>query len=121
MKKLIILVGILGALGVRAESERIAMKDYIAVPDMDYAFEIVNDQYPKVILDCQGIAGGMRFYTDKNKMKHEFYLDNYSDCPAMHEYLKGSLEDQLPVCLDIEVNAETGQKVLTVSNEEDCQ
>lgn len=122
MRKVIVLVGFMSCFGAKANSfshERVAMKDYIAVPDMDYVFEVVTDQYQKVILDCQGIAGGLRFYNEK-KMKHQFYLDNYSHCPAMHDFFKKSQESQLPVCLDIEADEETNEKILTVSNDEDC-
>jgi hypothetical protein len=119
MKSLIVLVGIMGSFGIMA-NERIAMKEYKAVPGMDYAFELVTDQYQKVVLDCQGFAGGMRFYNHK-KLKHEFYLDNYKACPAMHEFIKKSTEDELPVCLDIEADPDTQKETLTVSNEEDCQ
>ena len=39
----------------------------------------------------------------------------------MHEFIKKSTEDELPVCLDIEADPDTQKETLTVSNEEDCQ
>ncbi|MGZ3786909.1 MAG: hypothetical protein ACXVLQ_00215 [Bacteriovorax sp.] len=118
MKKVIILVGLLTAFGAQAETyERTLVKDYIPVPSMDFAFEIKTSKFQKVILDCQSFVTGMNFYNDK-KVVHSFYLDAYGDCQNMHDFIKGSKEKNLPVCLEIETESNS----LTVSNAgDDCQ
>jgi len=117
MKKVIVLVSLLVAFGLKAETyERTLVKRYIAVPNMDYSFEIKTSKYDKVILDCQSFVTGMNFYKNK-KLVHGIYLDAYSDCPDMHTFITHSLTEKMPVCLEIETESNT----LTVSNESDCQ
>lgn len=116
MKKVIILVGIFFALGLQAETvERALMEDYVPVPNKDFAFEVKTKVFEKVILDCGGFVGWMTFYKE-GKIAHNVYMDTYTDCPNMHEFLSGSKEKKKPVCLQVEGNK------LTVSNEAaDCQ
>ena len=116
MKKVIILVGLLAAFAVKAETvEKVLMEDYLPVEGRDFAFEIKTKKFDKVILDCGGFVGWMTFYRD-GKIAHNIYLDTYSDCPNMHDFLNGSKENKKPVCMQVEGNA------LTVSNREaDCQ
>ena len=117
VKKVITLVGLLVAFGLKAETyERTLVKGYIPVPNMDYSFEIKTSKYDKVILDCQSFITGMNFYKNK-KLVHGIYLDAYSDCPDMNNYITNSLADKMPICLEIETESNT----LTVSNESDCQ
>lgn len=113
MKKVIVLVGLLIAFGVKAETvERVLMEDYIPVEGRDFAFEVKTQKFEKIILDCGGLAGWMTFYRD-GKIAHNVYMDTYFDCPNMHEFLNGSKENKKPVCLQVDGNA------ITVSNEED--
>ncbi len=120
MKKAIVLVGILFTFTLKAETvERALMKDYIPVSDRDYAYEVKTDKFEKVILDCGGFAGWMTFYRD-SKVVHNIYMDTYTDCPRMHDFLNGSKENKLPVCLQVEGAPDKSR--LTVSNEAaDCQ
>lgn len=117
MKKMIILVGFLMSFGLKAETyERTLVESYSPVRDMDHSFEIKSDKFDKVILDCQSFVTGMSFYNN-NKLVHGIYLDAYSDCPNMHNFITESIADHQPVCLEIELESNT----LTVSNEFDCQ
>jgi hypothetical protein len=117
MKKMIILVGFLMSFGLKAETyERTVVENYSPVQNMDYSFEIKSNKFDKVILDCQSFITGMSFYNDK-KLVHGIYLDAYSDCPNMHNFITESIADHQPVCLEIELESNT----LTVSNESDCQ
>jgi hypothetical protein len=117
MKRLIILVGLLSAFTLKAETyERTLVQDYTRVPNMDYSFEIKTDKFDKVILDCQSFITGINFYK-KNKLAHGIYLDAYSECPEMHSFINDSRAKGEPVCLEIEVESNS----LTVSNEPDCQ
>lgn len=122
MQKLIILmVVVLASFGVVAKEmaakdlETAMMLDYVPVPDREFAYEVKTREFDKVILDCGGFVGWMSFYRD-GKIAHNVYLDTYSDCPNMHEFLSDSKEKKAPVCLMVE------DKELTVSNEPgDCQ
>lgn len=115
MKKLIFLVGLLGTIGLRAETrERAQVLDYTQVPNMEYSFEIKTSKFDKVILDCQSFITGMNFY-NQDKVVHSIYLDAYSDCPNMHNFINESLNAKKPVCLEVE------DSTLTVSNDFDCQ
>lgn len=118
MKKVIILVGIIYASLLRAETfEKTLMEDYTPVPNMDYAFEIKTARYQKVVLDCQSFVTGMTFYNN-DKLVHSIYLDAYGDCQNMHNFLINSLKNKKPVCLELAVESNS----LTVSNEAaDCQ
>jgi hypothetical protein len=116
MKKLMVLVGIMVSFTLKAELvERALMEDYVPVADRDFAFEVKTKKFDKVILDCGGFVGWMTFYRSE-KIVHNVYMDTYSDCPNMHDFLNGSKQDKKPVCLSVAGNS------LTVSNEEsDCQ
>jgi hypothetical protein len=114
---MIVLVGLLGALTLKAESiDRVKMLDYIPVEHMNYAFEVKTSKFEKVILDCQSFITGMNFYNNK-KVVHSIYLDAYGDCQNMHNFLMESKNSNIPVCLEVEGESRT----LTVSNEDDCQ
>ena len=117
MKKMIVLVGFLSAFGLKAETfERTLVDDYTPVPNMDYSFEIKSDKFDKIILDCQSFITGINFYND-NKFVRGIYLDAYSDCPNMHQFITESISAKKPVCLEVEIESNS----LTVSNEPDCQ
>jgi hypothetical protein len=120
MKKVIILVGLFLAVGAHAESvEKAMMEDYIPVTDREFAFEVKTKVFEKVILDCGGFVGWMTFYNN-GKIAHNVYMDTYSDCPNMHEYLTKAHDDKVPVCLQVEGIGDKSK--LTVSNvPEDCQ
>ena len=114
---MIVLVGFLMSFGLKAETyERTVVENYSPVQNMDYSFEIKSNKFDKVILDCQSFITGMSFYKDK-KLVHGIYLDAYSDCPNMHNFITESIAEHQPVCLEIELESNT----LTVSNESDCQ
>jgi hypothetical protein len=113
MKKVMVLVGLLTAFTLKAETfEKTLMLDYTPVDHMDFAFEIKTSRYDKVILDCQSFVTGMNFYKDK-KVVHSIYLDAYGDCQDMHNYLQQNFTNKVPVCLEVE----TEKNSLTVSNE----
>lgn len=120
MKKVIILVGLFFAIGLQAETvEKALMVDYLPVADREFAFEVKTKVFDKVILDCGGYVGWMTFYRN-GKVAHNVYMDTYSDCPNMHEFLSGSKENKLPVCL--QVSGPSDKSSLTVSNDpSDCQ
>lgn len=115
MKKTIILVGLLLTFTTNAKAlEKVMVDDYLPVENREFAFEIKTQKFDKVILDCGGFVGWMTFYRD-NKIAHNVYLDTYSDCPDMHDFLNSSHENQKPVCMQVD------GKYLTVSNEpDDC-
>lgn len=120
MKKVIVLIGLFFAIGLQAETiEKAMMEDYIPVTDKDFAFEVKTKVFDKVILDCGGYVGWMTFYKD-GKIAHNVYMDTYSDCPNMHDYLTKAKSKKIPVCLQVEGPADKSS--LTVSNEAaDCQ
>ncbi len=119
MKKLIVLVGLFLAIGLHAEAaEKAMMDDYVPVEDREFAFEVKTKTFDKIILDCGGYVGWMSFYRD-GKIAYNVYMDTYSDCPHMHDYLSDSKEKKLPVCLQVEGPADKSS--LTVSNDpSDC-
>jgi hypothetical protein len=118
MKKLIVLLGLSLAFGIKAETfEKTLMEDYTPVANMDFAFEIKTARYEKVILDCQSFITGINFYKNK-KVIHSIYLDAYGDCQNMHDYLNESKQNKEPVCLELDVE----KNALTVSHDsEGCQ
>lgn len=120
MKKAIVLVGLVLSFGVHAKvTEKTMVEDYIPVADRDSAYEIKTKVFDKVILDCGGIAGWMTFYRNE-KIVHNVYLDEYGDCPNMHQYLLHAKDNKVPVCLQVEGPADKSS--LNVSNDpSDCQ
>lgn len=115
MKKMIILVGIVFSLSATAQSpEKVMMDDYLPVPDRDFAFEVKTKVFEKVVLDCGGFVGWMTFYRD-GKIAHNVYLDTYSDCPNMHDFLSSSHENKRPVCMQVE-----GKSIMVSNEPDDC-
>lgn len=112
---MIILVGLLSAFSLQANAlEKVLMEDYTPVEDRDFAYEIKTSKFDKVILDCGGYVGWMSFYRD-DKIAYNIYMDTYSDCPNMHEYLSESKDKKLPVCLQVE-----GKSLIVSHEEDDC-
>lgn len=118
MKKLIAMLGLMIAINIRAEDlERVLLRDYAKVPDMDFSYEISTSAYQKVILDCQSFITGINFYNN-GKVIHSFYLDAYGQCQDAHQFITFSRENHLPVCLEIDSKANQ----LNLSNDSnDCQ
>jgi hypothetical protein len=85
----------------------------------DFAYEVKTKVFDKVILDCGGYVGWLTFYRN-GKIAYNVYMDTYSDCPQMHDYLTAAKEKKIPVCLQVEGDPQKSH--LTVSNDPaDCQ
>lgn len=99
MKKLIVLVGVLGAMAAQASSVvKMPLLDY--QPTENYAmYEIKTLHYQKVVLDCQGFIHGMYFY-NSDKYERQIAMDE-QDCDSLHEYLLDAHDKNKPVCLEL--------------------
>lgn len=119
MKKVIVLLGLFLSIGTRAELvHKTMMEDYVPVSNKEFAYEVKTKLFDKVILDCGGFVGWMTFFK-KGKLIHNVYMDTYTDCPNMHDYLSNAKEEKIPVCMQVE--GEGDKSTLTVSNEpDDC-
>jgi len=114
MKKVIILVGLTLSFSLRAESyQRSPISEFKEIENMYAAFEVVTPKYEKVILDCQSFIHGMNFYYE-GQLVREIKMVNYSDCESVAEFIGQSLENHLPVCMEIEEES----NALNFSNDE---
>lgn len=119
MKKMIILVGLLSTLSIKAETyQRTPVLGLRPVDNMYASFEILTPKYEKIILDCQSYINGMTFYNNKEIVR-EIKMVNYSDCSNVYNFISQSQQDDKSVCMEIE---EEGNS-LNLSNDEesDCQ
>jgi hypothetical protein len=115
MRKLSFLLGILGPISFNLySSELMRMRDYKKT-DFDYMYEVKVDAYSKVILDCQGFIKGMNFYQEK-KLEQIVYMDE-EECDQSNEFLKDSIENQRPVCIELDTDEHT---ILFSRKIEDC-
>lgn len=119
MKKLIVLIGILGAFSASAENyQRMQVTALTPVENMYAAFEIKSSKYEKIVLDCQSFVHNMSFYVNK-KVTREIRMVNYNDCESVYDFINQSLQDKKAVCMEIEKKSST----VNLSNDEaaDCQ
>lgn len=114
MKKVIVLVGLLSAFTIKAETyQKMPVLGLVPVENMYASFEIQTSKYEKVILDCQSFVNGMTFYNDK-KIVHEIKMINYEDCSNVYDFISQSNQDKKPVCMEIGLKDST----LNLSNDE---
>jgi hypothetical protein len=114
MKKVIILVGLLGAFTIQAETfQKMPVLGLVPVENMYASFEVLTPKYEKIILDCQSFVNGMTFYNNK-KIVHEIKMVNYEDCSNVYDFISQSNQDKKPVCMEI---GEEGS-ALNLSNDE---
>jgi hypothetical protein len=119
MKKVIILVGLLSAFTIQAETfQRVQVTGLLPVVDMYAAFEITTPKYEKVILDCQSFINGMTFYNNK-KTEREIKMVDYGTCEDVYDFISQSIQDKKSVCMEIGEEKNT----LSLSNDEaaECQ
>lgn len=117
MKKLMILVGIGGALTAQAgEVVRTPLQDYVLTEN--YAmFEIKTPKFQKVILDCQGFNMGVYFYNN-SKIQTQVHMDE-PDCEEFHQFLTESNDQHRAVCLELDADANFLE--VTDKKEDDCK
>ena len=116
MKKLIILIGILGSFGVAADLvARMPMKDYLPTK-YDFMYEIKTDKYDKITLDCQGFVKGLYFYWG-GTLERQIVMEEEL-CDYTNEFLLKSKNDSNPVCL--ELNADENS-ILFSRKVEECK
>ena len=119
MKKLIVLVGMSGALVTQAGViVRAPVQDYL--PTENYAmFEIKSNAsaFQKIILDCQGFNMGVYFYNN-NKMQTQVHMDE-PDCEEFHQFLTDANSQHQSVCLELDADAKFLE--VTDKKEEDCK
>jgi hypothetical protein len=114
MKKVIVLVGLVSAFNIKAETyQRAPILEIIPIDNMYASFEILTPKYDKVILDCQSFINGMTFYNDK-KIVHEIKMVNYSDCSNVYNFIYQSKQEKKSICMEIEEESNT----LNLSNDE---
>jgi len=110
MKKLIVLVGIMGSFALQAEQiERMTMKDYLPT-EFDEMFEIKTDLYKKVILDCQGFFKGVYFYR-QDKISHQIYMEE-EDCKDLNQYLVDAKNQHQAICFELDAE----EKILEITD-----
>jgi hypothetical protein len=116
MKKLIILVGVIGVFSAKAaQVTRSSVEDYQTTEN--YAmFEIKTPAFQKVILDCQGFNMGVYFYQN-DKIQTQIHMDE-EDCLNFNQFLNASKVGHVPVCL--ELDAEAKYLEVTDKKAEDC-
>ena len=99
MRKLIVLVGVLGTLAAHGE-EIVLMPLLDYIPTENYAmFEIKTLHYQKVILDCQGFIHGLYFY-HSDKYERQIPMDE-TDCENFHQFLSEANAEHRSVCLEL--------------------
>lgn len=117
MKKLIVLVGMLGSFALYAEQvERMPMQDYLPT-EFDEMFEIKTDAYNKVVLDCWGFVKGVYFYR-QDKISTQVYMEE-TECLEFNQFLADAKNQHQAVCLELDADA----KFLEVTNKtpEECK
>lgn len=114
MKKMMILVGLLSAFTIKAETyQRSPVVGMLPVENMYASFEVLTPKYDKVILDCQSFINGMTFYNNM-KVVHDVRMVNYDDCNNVYDFISQSRAANKPICLEIEVQS----NVINLSNDE---
>jgi hypothetical protein len=73
-------------------------------------FQLITfPKYSRVILDCQSFFNGFRLYQNNQDGEEvlllNFYL-NANDCLAIYMYLIENLENQTPICAEINLKAD---------------
>jgi hypothetical protein len=119
MKKVIILIGILSAFAIKAETYiRTPAYEISGAENMYAGFNIKTSKFDKVFLDCQSLVHSMNFYIDK-KIVHKTKMVDYNSCDNISNFIYQSLEKDKSVCIEIEVES----KSINLSNDEasDCQ
>lgn len=100
MKNMLILVGILGAFAVKAESVvNLPVLAYLPT-QFELMHEIKTNQYEKVVLDCQGYVMGMYFYQN-GKYERQIVMTEKS-CLEFDKFLVDTQEQHQPVCLELD-------------------
>lgn len=82
-----------------SEIEKIEVTDYVGT-EMDFMFQLKNDQYDRLILDCQSFVNNLRFENDK-KVQRTIYLDN-SYCTYYHLELMKIRKQDKKICLEVD-------------------
>lgn len=119
MKKMIILVGLLSTIGIKAETyQRTPVLGLRPVDNMYASFEILTPKYERIILDCQSFINGMTFYKGEEIIR-EIKMVNYTDCSNVYHFINQSQQDDKAICMEIGEE----QNTLNLSNDEesDCQ
>jgi len=119
MKKMIILVGLLSAFTIKAETYlRVPVSDLTPVENMYASFEVQTPKFEKVILDCQSLIHELSFY-QSSKVIRKIRMVDYFTCENIHNFIVQSKMENKSVCMEVaeESNA------LTLSNDDasDCQ
>jgi hypothetical protein len=117
MKKLIILVGLIGAFNANADAIiRSSISAYL--PTENYAmFELKATKFQKVILDCQGFNMGVYFYK-KDKTQNQIHMDE-PECVEFAQFLEDAMKKHQAVCF--ELDADQNFLDVTDKNSKDCK
>ena len=102
MRKIIgLIMTILSAQVICASPLHIQVEEYLPT-DMDFIFEISNENFDKVTLDCQGFINSVGLQ-GHNGEKEMMVLD-IGECEDIHAGIVRGLQNDRPVCLSLDLD-----------------